>query len=84
MKNSTAFAEEEYITEVGVPYPNLTGEQSGEHKIGSAADVERRIAEAYQKMQETGDPYDPICQVYTYLLGYRDALNGRIPNVPRQ
>lgn len=70
--------DDDEITEVGIPYPN----KSGEHSVNMLSKIDKRLEETRLQMLEINDPYDPICQVYAYLMGYRDALAGRIPNVP--
>lgn len=70
---------DEEITGVAVPFPK----QSGEHRVSMLQSVERRLDELKAEITAKGDPYDPNVHVYTYLQGYRDALTGRIPNVPK-
>lgn len=73
----TKYTEIEEDTAVSVPNPN----KSGTYEVGSLENVEKLLARATELLQRSGDPTDPAFLVRVYLLGYRDSLMGRKPNV---
>lgn len=62
------------ITLVDVPHPHL--------QVETLEQIEDRLIVLARQMREPNELPYPLCLVYIYLVGYRDALMNRPPNVP--